>query len=74
MKSQMKEETELTVKKNWRVRARPRNKPTQNEGKEHEATHVPFRDWCAHCTMGRGRTNHQQNKRARISREGPPLP
>ena len=21
--------------------------------------HVPFRDWCAHCMMGRGRTHHR---------------
>ena len=37
----------------WRVRAGPRSKPTQREREEHEATHVPFRDWCAHCMMGR---------------------
>ena len=42
----------------WRVRAGPRNKPTQREREEHEATHVPFRDWYAHCMMGRGRTHH----------------
>ena len=42
----------------WRVRAGPRNKPTQREREEHEATHMPFRDWCAHCMMGRGRTHH----------------
>ena len=42
----------------WRVRAGPSNKPTQKEGREHEATHVPFRDWCTHCMMGRGRTHH----------------
>ena len=35
----------------WRVRAGPRNKPTQREREEHEATHLPFRDWCAHCMM-----------------------
>ena len=28
----------------WRVGAGPRNKPTQKEREEHEATHVPFRD------------------------------
>ena len=32
----------------WRVRAGPRNKPTQKERREHEATHVTFRDWCKH--------------------------
>ena len=31
----------------WRVRAGPRNRPTQKEREEHAATHVPFRD-CAH--------------------------
>ena len=38
-----------------RVRAGPRNKPTQREREEHEATHVPFRDSCVHCMVGRGR-------------------
>ena len=46
----------------WRVRAGPRSKPTQRERVEHEATHVPFRDWCAHCMMGRGRTHHHVAK------------
>ena len=40
-------ETELTAKEkstapDWRVRAGPRNKPTQKEREEHAATHVPF--------------------------------
>ena len=47
----------------WRVRAGPRSRPTQRERQEHEATHVPFRDWCAHCMMGRGRTHHHVAKR-----------
>ena len=42
----------------WRVRAGPRNKPSQREREEHEATHMSFRDWCVHCMMGRGRTHH----------------
>ena len=42
----------------WRVRAGPRNRPTEKEREDHEATHVPFRDWCTHCMMGRGRTHH----------------
>ena len=46
----------------WRVRAGPRNQPTKRERGEHEATHVPFRDWCAHCMMGRGRTHHHVAK------------
>ena len=39
----------------WRVRS-SRNKPTQRETEE--ATRVPFRDWCVHSMMGRGRTHH----------------
>ena len=46
----------------WRVRAGPRNKPTQREREEHGATHVPFRDWCVQCMMGRGRTHHHITK------------
>ena len=41
----------------WRVRADPGT--NRHKGREeHEATHVPFRDWCAQCMMGRGRTHH----------------
>ena len=46
----------------WRVRAGSRNKPTQREREKHKATHVPFRDLCAHCMMGRGRTHHHVAK------------
>ena len=46
----------------WRVRAGPRNKPTAREREEHEATHMPFRDWCTRCMMGRGRTHHHVSK------------
>ena len=27
--------------------------PTQKEREEHEATHIPYRDWCKHCVRGR---------------------
>ena len=46
----------------WRVRAGPGNRPTQKEREEHEATHVPFRDWCTHCKIGSGRTHHHVTK------------
>ena len=42
--------------------ARHRNKPTQDDREAHEATDVPFRDWCVHCMMGRGRTHHTFTK------------
>ena len=28
--------------------------PTRAEIEEHEMTHLPFRNWCRHCIMGRG--------------------
>ena len=56
-RNEMDGEEELTAP-DWRVRAGPRNKPTQREREEHEVTHVPFRDWCVHCMMRRGRTHH----------------
>ena len=42
---------------------RPRNKPTAREREQHEATRMPFRDWCAHCMMGRGRAHHHASKK-----------
>ena len=49
----------------WRVRAGPRNRPTAREKEEYEATTMPFRDWCAHCMMGRVRTHlHVLKKRS----------
>ena len=47
----------------WGVRAGPRNKPTAREREEHEATYMPFRDWCTHCIMGRGRAHHHVSKK-----------
>ena len=47
----------------WRVRAGPRNNPTVREREEHEAKHMPFRDWCTHCVMGRGRALHHVSKK-----------
>ena len=59
----------------WRVRAGPRNKPTQRGREEHEATHMPFRDWCAHCMMGRAvLTIISQNRRVKMSPGGPSSP
>ena len=56
----------------WRVRAGPRSKPTQREREEHVATHVPFRDWCAHCMMGRvAPITTLPSRRVKISREDP---
>ena len=34
-----------------KLRRAPRG-PTQLEREQHEATRLPYRDWCAHCVMG----------------------
>ena len=43
----------------WGVRAGNRNRPTQKEKEEHEAAHVPFRDWCT-LLSGRGRQTKER--------------
>ena len=34
------------------------SKPTDEERREHELTHLPFRSWCRHCVRGRGREEY----------------
>ena len=48
------DETDAVFSSDWRARAGPRNRPTEKEREEHQATHVSFSDWCTHCMMGRG--------------------
>ena len=43
-----------------KVRRAPRG-PTATEREEHEATHMPYRNWCRHCVRGRG-SNHPHKK------------
>jgi hypothetical protein len=42
--------------------ARDPKLPTSEQIEEHNCTHLPFRDWCPFCIMGRGRGD--QHKRA----------
>jgi len=44
------EEDEANVQK---IRRAPRG-PTQIKREQHEALHLPYRDWCAHCVRGSG--------------------
>ena len=37
------------------VRKHDPRQPSQQEKEEHEMTHLPFRSWCRHCIMERGR-------------------
>ena len=36
------------------VKLQDPRKPTEEEVKEHELTHLPFRNWCKHCVAGKG--------------------
>ena len=46
----------------WRVRAGPRNRPSQKKREEHEVTHVQVRDRCTHFMMDGGRTHRHATK------------
>ena len=78
---QRKKETTLMVKKNWhrptwRVRAGPRNTPTQKDREEHEATNartVSEIGAILHDGQRAYSITTSTNKKARISREDPPL-
>ena len=37
------------------VRMNDPREPSVEERKEHELTHLPYRDWCRHCVGGRGK-------------------
>ena len=37
--------------------------PNEEEKREHEMTHVPYRSWCRHCVRGRGKEmNHKKSE------------
>eukprot|EP00972_Heterocapsa_arctica_P103002 15179555-Heterocapsa_arctica.AAC.1 len=44
-----------------RVMANPLT-PSRQEIDEHMATHIPYRAWCPHCVMGRGRDMQQYTR------------
>ena len=44
-----------------KIRRAPRG-PTQLEREQHEATHLPYRDWCAHCVRGSGESTPHKRK------------
>ena len=38
--------------------------PSEDEVREHQLTHLPFRNWCHHCVRGRGKEmNHTKRDR-----------
>ena len=43
--------------------------PTKEEREKHEATHLPFREWCDHCARGRARNRPHRKKHEGTSGE-----
>ena len=43
--------------------------PTQLEREQHEATHLPYRDWCAHCVRGAGNKTPHRRKSLKTEEE-----
>ena len=41
--------------------------PTEEERKEHEMTHLPYRSWCRHCVRGRGKDSAHKTRGGRGS-------
>ena len=40
---------------------------------EHMVTHIPFRNWCAHCVAGRGHSGHHQRQLRDVEQEVPTI-
>ena len=45
-----------------KFRRNPSGAPSKKERDEHEATHIPFRDLCTACVMGRGRRHPHRHR------------
>eukprot|EP00971_Amphidinium_carterae_P237112 4705949-Amphidinium_carterae.1 len=45
--------------------------PTEEEIRYHNLTHYPYREWCQHCVLGRGRDD-KHTKRVEREQEGTP--
>ena len=53
------EEEEVEEGREPKIRRGPAG-PTRDERARHEATHLPYRSWCAECVAGKGRDHHHQ--------------
>ena len=60
----MDDEIEEAQKSRW---IRVPIKPSAQEVEDHERLHLPFRDWCKHCVIGRGRNDpHFASKKDQV--------
>ena len=44
------------------VKMQDPKEPSEEERREHELTHLPFRSWCRHCVRGRGKEKSCTNQ------------
>ena len=57
------EETETGGEEREVVKMLDPRQPSEEEGRTHNLTHLPYRNWCEHCVKGRGReADHKQLK------------
>ena len=49
------EETDETAERREIVKMSDPREPSEDERREHNLTHLPFRSWRPHCVRGRGR-------------------
>ena len=52
---------------------RPLMSPSDAEKRRHEASHLPFREWCEHCVRGRGRAMPHFSRQRRGADESVPV-
>ena len=53
------EEAEAGMRKP--IRMNDPKEPSEEERRDHELTHLPYRSWCRHCVGGRGTPHKRQN-------------
>jgi len=57
------EETEAGEEERGVVKMMDPRQPSEEERRNHNLTHLPYRNWCEHCVKGRGReADHKQLK------------
>ena len=39
------------------------NRPSEEEVRVHNRTHLPYRSWCPHCVRGKARRHHKRRMR-----------
>ena len=63
LSEEKEEETEAGEEERGVVKMMDTGQPSEEEWRNHNLTHLPYRNWCEHCVKGRGRqADHKQLK------------